>query len=63
LGATAPVSRASARQRIALDALTPKRAAARRHDIPPSTAAITRSRKSADGAFAMPVGLPRRQAA
>ena len=37
---------ASCRQRIALAALTPKRSAACRHDIPPSIAAITRSRRS-----------------
>jgi len=62
LGATEPVSRSSAHQRIALDALTPKRAAAVRHDYPAATAATTLSRRSAGSALDMPVGLQHRQA-
>jgi hypothetical protein len=56
-GATEPASRTSAAQRIALDALTPKRAAAARHDAPAATAATTRSRRSTDSAFDMPTSL------
>jgi hypothetical protein len=54
---TSPCLRTSARQRIALDALTPNRNAAWRHDIPPSIAATTRSRKSTDSALLMHAGL------
>ncbi|ATR19283.1 hypothetical protein CTJ15_02670 (plasmid) [Roseomonas sp. FDAARGOS_362] len=42
-------------QRIALDALTPKRAAAARQDAPAAIAATTRSRRSTDSAFDMPL--------
>jgi hypothetical protein len=44
-------------QRIALEALTPNRAAATRQDAPAATAATTRSRRSTDSALDMPVGL------
>src|SRR5690349_8750047 len=56
-GATEPASRASAAQRIALAALTPKRAAAARQEAPAATAATTRSRRSTDSAFDMPTCL------
>jgi hypothetical protein len=56
-GATEPAFRASATQRIALEALTPKRAAAARHDAPEATAATTRSRRSTESAFDMLTGL------
>jgi hypothetical protein len=56
-GRASPCRRRRAFQRIALDTLTPKRAAAARHDIPPSTAANTRVLRSIDSAFAMPAGL------
>jgi len=45
-------------QRIALEIETPKRSAAARHDIPPSTDAITRDRKSSESGLAMRAGLP-----
>ena len=45
------------RQRIALAALTPNRVAAARHDIPPSTAATTRSRRSCDSTRGIHAGL------
>ena len=45
-------------QRIALAALTPKRAAAARQDAPTATAPTTRSRRSTDNAFDMPASLP-----
>jgi hypothetical protein len=44
-------------QRTALAAATPNLAAAARRDRPPSTAAITRARKSADKDFAIHAGL------
>ena len=53
-GATEPASRAIAAQRIALEALTPKRAAAARRDAPAATAATTLSRRSTDSALDMP---------
>ncbi len=62
LGATEPVVRSSAHQRIALDALTPNRAAAARHDDPAATASTTLSRRSTDSALDMPVGLQHRRA-
>jgi hypothetical protein len=52
-----PASRDRARQRIALEALTPKRAAAARQDAPAAIAATTRSRRSTDSAFDMPIAL------
>jgi hypothetical protein len=48
---------AIARQRMALDPPTPKRAAAARRDAPPVTAATTCSRKSTERAFDISVGL------
>jgi hypothetical protein len=42
-----------ARHRIALDALTPNRCAAARHDNPPSIAPTTRLRRSTDKDLAM----------
>ena len=51
-----PSRRRRSCQRIALEALTPNRSAARRHDIPPSTDARTRSRRSIDKALAMHAG-------
>jgi hypothetical protein len=62
LGLASPASLDRPCQRIALEALTPNRAAAWRHDAPPSTAAITRLRRSTDNALVMHVGLPRRHA-
>ena len=53
LGAASPSLRKRACQRIALEALTPNRAAAWRHDAPSSIAAITRLRRSIDSALAM----------
>src|SRR5580704_3339840 len=58
-----PVSRSKAHQRIALEALTPNRAAASRRDMPSLTAAITRSRRSIERALAMHAGLLRQHAA
>ena len=49
--ALAPLPRA--RHRIALDALTPNRCAAARHDDPPSIAPTTRLRRSTDKDLAM----------
>ena len=46
VAATDPVLRHAVIQRIALDGDTPKRSAAARRDIPPSTAATRRSRRS-----------------
>jgi hypothetical protein len=43
---------------MALDALTPNRAAAARHEAPAATARTTRSRRSTDSAFDMPASLP-----
>jgi transposase InsO family protein len=57
-GATDPASRDRARQRIALETLTPKRAAAARQDAPAAIAATTRSCRSTDSAFDMPVAPP-----
>ena len=44
--------------RMALDALTPKRAAADRQVAPSNTTRTTRSRRSADSALDIPAGLP-----
>src|SRR5579863_8466368 len=57
-GRASPCSRTRLRQRIALDALTPKCAAAWRHDMPPAIAARTRLRRSIDSACAMPCRPP-----
>lgn len=54
-GATDPASRDRARQRIALEALTPNLTAAARQDAPAAKAATTRSRRSTDSAFVVPV--------
>jgi hypothetical protein len=43
---------------MALDALTPNRAAAARHEAPAATARTTRSRRSTDSALDIPAGLP-----
>jgi hypothetical protein len=56
-GATVPDTRASAHQRVALEALPPNRAAAARHDAPAGTAPTTLSRRSTDSAFDLPVDL------
>ncbi|CIW59712.1 Uncharacterised protein [Streptococcus pneumoniae] len=56
-GRASPCVRVSCRQRIALAALTPNRAAAARHDSPPSIAATTRSRRSKDSALLIRAGL------
>jgi hypothetical protein len=56
-GAADPRCSKRCRQRIALDTLTPNRAAAARHDRPSSTAAKTRSRKSIDKARPIPADL------
>ena len=56
-GATEPTFRVSAAHRTALAALTPKRTAAAWHDDPAATAATTRSRKSIDSAFDIPIAL------
>src|SRR4051794_29294290 len=57
LGRASPCVRSKARQRIALDALTPNRSAAWRQDNPVPIAASTRVRRSSDSAFDMPAGL------
>ncbi len=56
-GATVPICRAKVHERIALDTLTPKRAAAARRDEPAATAATTRSRRSTDSARDMLTSL------
>jgi hypothetical protein len=61
-GRTSPCRRAKLLQRMALEALTPKRTAAWRHDIPSSIAATTRSRKSTDSALLMHASLHHRHA-
>src|SRR5215203_1001258 len=58
LGRASPPARRIACQRMTLDALTPNRAAAWRHDRPSSMAARTRDRTSKDSALGMQVGLP-----
>src|SRR3546814_6388421 len=54
-----PVSRHSRTHRITLAAATPKRSAAARRERPPSTAAITRVRRSSEMDFVMPGWPPR----
>src|SRR3954468_12687039 len=58
LGRASPPARRIPCQRIALDALTPNRAAAWRHDKPASIAARTRERRSKDSALGIQAGLP-----
>src|ERR1041384_8339396 len=53
-----PLSRHALTKRTALAAEISNRSAAARRDIPPSTAWITRTRKSSDRGFAMRTGLP-----
>ena len=53
LSLTSPSRRSCARHRIALDALTPNRWAAARHDNPLSIAPTTRLRRSTDKDLAM----------
>jgi hypothetical protein len=55
---TALAPRSRAHQRMALDALTPKRAAADRQDAPSNTARTTRSQRSTNSALDIPAGLP-----
>ena len=62
-GATEPVARSRAHQRTALDALTPNRAAAARHETPAATARTTRSRRSIDRALDIACRPPHRQPA
>jgi hypothetical protein len=57
LGAASPVVLESPCHRIALDALTPKRAAAWRHDAPSAMAPITRLRRSIDSDLLMLASL------
>src|ERR1700745_2076243 len=59
---TRPSTRQARTQRIALDTAMPKRSAAALQEIPPSTAAITRERRSWDSARVMQAGLPPQQA-
>ena len=56
-GANDPLCRAMPLQRIALEALTPNRAAAARQDAPAATAATTLSRKSTDSALDKGAGV------
>src|SRR5215211_7537393 len=56
-GRASPCRRSNPRQRIALDALTPKRCAACLHESPPAIAASTRVLRSSDSAFDMSAGL------
>jgi hypothetical protein len=63
LATACPCSRASCRQRIALDTLTPKRPAAARQLKPPSIAETTLSRRSCESERAIHAGLLRQQAA
>src|SRR5215216_8169697 len=58
LGRASPPARRIACQRMALDALTPNRAAACRHDRPSSMAARTRERRSKDSGLGIQAGLP-----
>jgi len=59
LGTTVSPKRRSARQRIALDALTPNRAAASRRDDPSSMAERTRERRSKERDLGIKAGLLR----
>jgi len=52
-----PLSRHSLTKRTALAGETPNRSAAARRDMPPSTARITRTRRSSDMGFAIRAGL------
>jgi len=61
LGATEPVSRSRAHQRIALAMLTPQRAAAPWRDVPSATAVTTGSPNLTESAFDVPVALQHRQ--
>src|ERR1700733_9163263 len=63
LGLISPSRCSRARHRIALDAPTPNRGAAARHDNPPSIASTTRRRRSTDKDLAMHASLLRRQKA
>ena len=56
-GQASPCMHSRARQRIALDALTPNRWAACRHERPPAIAASTRVLRSSESAFDMSAGL------
>ena len=56
-GRASPCMHSRARQRIALDALTPNRWAACRHERPPAIAASTRVLRSSESAFDMSAGL------
>jgi hypothetical protein len=56
-GPGAPVSRQHFTQRTALETETPNRSAAARRDIPPSTASITRPRRSSQRGLIMQAGL------
>src|SRR6476659_4566483 len=61
-GVASPCTRSIVRQRTALEALTPKRIAACRHDRPDDIAANTRVRRSRERDFGMSAGLhPGRQ--
>src|SRR3954453_2352731 len=57
-GRGSPPARRIPCQRMALDALTPNRAAAWRHDRPSSMAARTRERRPKESALGMSAGLP-----
>jgi hypothetical protein len=63
LGPKLPSRRRRSAQRMALAALIPNRSAAWRHDIPPSTAASTRLRRSFESAVAIHAGPLRQHAA
>src|SRR5215210_7165018 len=58
LGRASPPARRIPCQRMALEALTPNRAAAWRHDRPASMAARTRERRSKESALGIQAGLP-----
>src|SRR4051794_4350896 len=58
LGRASPPARRIPCQQMALDALTPNRAAAWRHDRPASMAARTRERRSKESALGIQAGLP-----
>ena len=57
LALVAPVSRQARSQRTAVATAMPNRAAAALRDMPPSTAAITRTRRSSDKVFPIATGL------
>ena len=56
-GRASPCMHSRARQQIALDALTPNRWAAFRHERPPAIAASTRVLRSSESAFDMSAGI------